>query len=225
MAEEATMCSMYADADLLSVYKQRKKILNVFWLITILYLVYCGAWLAYYITLPYNHPMQALCKGAVFCMSPVYVIALFPLMGIKFSRVNRYYKALVGFSHGVKNVEKNYFYTFQKHNLQKDNIDVTFAIFESWNKHKQEWMQREAFVDKEKPLPDFGSGDYIQYIVQSNFIVQYRILGRSVLEFSEESDEDEIEEEIGEETMEEIDDTLTAENEQIQETQDVQEAQ
>ena len=50
-------------------------------------------------------------------------------------------------------------------------------------------MDREAYFDLEKPLPPFESGDYVQYITQSNFIVQYRILQKQALEF-EEVDED-----------------------------------
>ncbi len=199
MAEELTMQSVYTDADLLSVHKQRKKILWVFWAITLVYAVFCIGWLAYYMTLPYHHSMQKVCKWAVYIISPLYVAALFPLMGIKFSRVNRYYKALLNFSSGLKNVEKNYFYTFEKHNLQKDNIDVTYAVFEAWNKKKQEWMEREAYFDSEKPLPDFGSGDYVQYVVQSNFIIQYRILARGVLEFEEEDEYEDAEEQTAEE--------------------------
>ena len=191
MAEELVMHSVYTDADLLETYKQRKKILNTFWLITFAYLTFCIAWWLYYMTLPYNHAMQKTCKLVVCMVSPIYVASLFPLMGIKFSRVNRYYKALLNFSLGRKSVERNYFYTFEKHNLQKDNIDVTYAVFEAWNKKKQEWMEREAYCDNEKPLPDLGSGDYVQYIVQSNFIVQYRILDRGVLEFEEEGEYEE----------------------------------
>lgn len=211
MTEEMAMQSVYTDADLLSVYKQKKKVLGVFWLVTLAYAAICCAWWIYYMSLPYNHSMQNVCKWVVFILSPIYVISLFPLMGIKYSRVRRYYKALLGFSSGRKNVEKNYFYGFEKHNLQKDNIDVTYAVFEAWNKKKQEWMEREAYCDPEKPLPDFGGGDLVQYVVQSNFIVQYRVLERGVLQFEEEilddeeyDDEDgEMQEETTEETVEE----------------------
>ena len=204
MAEKLAMQSVYTDADFLAVYKQKKKVLSKFWVVTLIYAVFCISWLIYYTTLPYNHSMQNVCKWAVYIVSPIYVILLFPLMGIEFSRVNRYYKALLNFSSGLKNVEKNYFYCFEEHNLQKDNIDVTYAIFEAWNKKKQEWMEREAYFDTEKALPDFGSGDYVEYIVQSNFIVQYRVLQRGVLEF-EEVDDYEDEEEMVEETMETVD--------------------
>ena len=190
MTEELSMQSVYTDADLLAVYKQKKKILGVFWLITWVYAAFCLTWWIYYMSLPYNHAMLNTCKWAVFIASPIYVIALFPVMGIAYSRVHRYYKALLSFSSGRKNIETNYFYCFEEHNLQKDNIDVTYAVFEAWNKKKQEWMEREAYFDSEKALPDFGSGDYVQYVVQSNFIVQYRVLQRGVLKFEEESYED-----------------------------------
>ena len=92
----------------------------------------------------------------------------------------------------MKNEEKNYFYCLEEKSLQKDNIDVIGCIFETWNKKKCEWMDREAYFDLEKPLPDFESGDYVQYITQSNFIVQYRILQKQALEFEEVDEETEV---------------------------------
>ncbi len=197
------MTSVYTDADFLAIYKQRRNVLRVFWAITLCYAAFCIAWLTYYISLPYNHSMQILPKMMVYVVSVIYVIVLFPLMGIKFSRLRRYYKALSSFSIGMKNVEKNYFYCFEEHNLQKDNIDVNYCIFETWNKKKHEWMEREAYFDCEKPLPEFGSGDYVQYIVQSNFIVQYRILERGVYKFEEVSEEDDSEMDSVEENSQE----------------------
>ena len=57
-------------------------------------------------------------------------------------------------------------------------------------------MDREVYADTEKKLPPFEGGDYVQYITQSNFVIQYNILQKKALEF-EEVDED-YEEEIGE---------------------------
>lgn len=183
------MTSVYNDADLLSVYKQKQRIFWVFMGVTLAYAAFCIAWLIYYISLPYNDPMQTLPKMCVYVVSALYVVFTFPYMAIKFSRVRRYYKALVGFSDGMKNEEKNYFYCFEEMRLQKENIDVTSCIFETWSKKKNEWLEREAYFDPEKPLPDFGSGDYVQYISQSNFIVQYRILERGVYQFEEVDEE------------------------------------
>ena len=46
-------------------------------------------------------------------------------------------------------------------------------------------MKREAYLDCEKPLPDFERGDLVRYVTQSNFIIQYEILQKNVLEIEE----------------------------------------
>ena len=184
------MTSVYSDADYLAVYKQKKRIFGVFYAVTFVYLAFCIAWLVYYISLPYADPMQSLPKTCVYIASALYVVFAFPYLAIKGSRVRRYFKLMTYLSDGLKGEEKNYFYAFEKKLLQKDNIDVWGCIFETWNKKKQEWMDREAYWDCEKPLPEFESGDFVQYIVQSNVIVQYKILEKKALEF-EEIDEDE----------------------------------
>ena len=64
--------------------------------------------------------------------------------------------------------------------------------YETWSKKKNEWLDREAYWDNEKSLPPFESGDYVKYIVQSNFILQYDILEKHALEFEVIEDDDEV---------------------------------
>ena len=85
----------------------------------------------------------------------------------------------------------NYFYCFREKSGQQDNIDVVGCVFETWSKKKQEWLEREAYFDVEKPLPKIESGDLVEYITQSNFIVQYNIIEKHALEFEEEYEESE----------------------------------
>ena len=89
---------------------------------------------------------------------------------------------------GLKGGEGNYFYRFEEQSLQKDNIDVMGCVFETWNEKKQEWLDRVVYWDVEKPLPPFEEGDYAEYIVQSNFVIQYDILQKRALEFEEVDD-------------------------------------
>ena len=184
------MVSVYKDADYLSVYKQKQRTWGVFVGVSLFYLAFCIAWLVYYISLPYKDPMQALPKWCVWSISALYVVFLYVFMGIKYSRVNRYYKMLTYVSTGLKNEETNYFYCFDELSLQKDNIDVLSCVFETWSKKKSEWMEREAYFDPEMPLPPFESGDYVHYITQSNFVIQYEILQKKALEFEEVEDEE-----------------------------------
>jgi hypothetical protein len=120
---------------------------------------------------------------------------MFPFMAIKYGRVRRYYKILTYINEGMKAEECNYFYTFREKSLQKDNVDVVGCVFETWSKKKSEWLEREVYFDPEKPLPDFGSGDYVRYIAQSNFIIQYEILERHAYEFTEYDEDEEYEDE------------------------------
>ncbi len=193
------METIYNDADYLAAYKQKQKIFGVFMGITLGYLAFCVAWLIYYISLPYADPMQALPKWTVYIVSAIYIIFVFPFMGIKFSRVRRYYKMLTYLSEGLKNEETNHFYCFDDESLQKDHVDVKDCVFETWNKKKSEWMERVAYLDVEKPLPPFESGDLVHYIVQSNFLLEYEILQKKALEFEEVDEYEEVEEAIEEE--------------------------
>ena len=198
------MVSVYNDADLLSVYKQKQKIFYVFLGITLAYVGFCVGWLIYHISLPYASSRAALPKVMVYVASILYVVFIFPFMAIKHSRVRKYYRMLTYVGEGLKMEEKNYFYSFREKSLQKDNIDVVGCVFETWSKKKSEWMEREAYFDPEKPMPAFDSGDFVRYITQSNFIVQYEIVQKQALEFEEEEYEEEDEEVTEEQQATEI---------------------
>ncbi len=185
------MTTVYNDDYYLSVYKQKQRIFGFFWSVTAAYAAFCIAWWIYYMSLPYAAPEQTLPKYCVYVATALYVAFAFPYLAIKGSRVRRYFKMLTYVSVGLKNEEKNYFYTFTKKDLQKDNIDVLGCVFETWSKKKSEWLDREAYWDAELPPPALGSGDYVRYIVQSNFIIQYEILQKKALEFEEVDDEEE----------------------------------
>ncbi len=185
------MTSVYNDADYLSVYKQKRRIFWVFMAITFVYAIFCVIWEIYHINLPYADSRAALPKVMVYIASGLYVIFTFPFMAIKYSRVRKYYKMLMYVNEGLKMEELNYFYTFREKSLQKDNIDVVGCVFETWSKKKQEWLEREAYFDPEKPLPTFESGDLVRYVTQSNFIVQYEIVEKGALEFEEEYEDGE----------------------------------
>ncbi len=184
------MTTIYNDGDFNKVIAQKRKIFGVFAGVTIGYAVFCLAWLIYYISLPYADPMQSLPKTCVYIASVCYVVFLFPFMGIKYHRVRKYYKMMYYLSEGLKNAEENYFVGFEEKDLQKDYVDAVSCVFKTWSRKKSEWMEREAYLDKEKPLPDFGRGDLVKYVVQSNFLIQYEIVERGAL-VDEEEDEDE----------------------------------
>ncbi len=179
------MTSVYKDADYLATYKQKKRIFAIFMAVTIVYVGICVGFWIYHMSLPYKSASSKPIKWTVYLASVAYVVFAFPFMGIKYGRVRKYYKMMTYVSLGLKNEEKNHFYCFDRPTLQKDNIDVISCVFETWNKKKQEWMEREVYFDPEMPRPPFESGDFVRYVVQSNFVIQYEILQKKALEFEE----------------------------------------
>lgn len=179
------MIKVYSDADFNAAYKQKKKVMNVFLGVLSGYLAICIGCVIYHASLPFGHANLEIPKWITYIATALFVSFAFPYLGIKYRRVSKYYKMLYYVSEGIKNEEENYFVKFQKSDLQKDNVDVLVCVFMTWNRKKQEWMKREAYLDVEKPLPDFDRGDLVRYVTQSNFIIQYDILQKKVLEIEE----------------------------------------
>ncbi len=197
------MISVYTDADYLSAYKQKQRIFRGFFIITAVYVAICVAMLVYHITLPYAAKEDWVPKLVTYVSTAAYFIFIFPYMAIKFRRCRKYCQMLHFISEGLKVEETNYFYTFCDRKKQSNEVDVTSCAFEIWNKKFQEWREREVYFDKEKPLPEFGSGDYIRYVSHNNVLLQYEILEKHAYEFTEYIEEDEEEEtEEGTETAE-----------------------
>lgn len=116
----------------------------------------------------------------MFISTALFIVFLFLYMGIKYHRVNKYCKMMYYLSEGMKNVEENYFVGFELNDLQKDNVDAISCVFKTWSKKKKEWhAPQEAYWAAEKSLPPFEAGDYVRYVVQSNFVVAYEVLKRS----------------------------------------------
>ena len=196
------MIRIYSDKDFNAICEQKRKIFFSFLGVSAVYLAVCIACLIHHTSLPYADPLLPVSEWIMYITTVLYVAFAFPFLGIKYSRARKYYKMLYYVSEGIKNDEQNYFVRFENCDLQKDFVDVVACVFMIWNKKKQEWMKRVAYIDAEKPLPDFNSGDLVRYITQGNFIIQYEILARGVLEI-EEYDEYSYEETTEEEIVEE----------------------
>lgn len=180
------MIKVYSDEDFNAICEQKRKVLFTFFLVTAIYALIGVACLIYRSSLPYADPLLWVPEWIAYVATVLFVVFAFPFMGIKYYRIRKYYKMLYYASEGIKNDEQNYFVCFEKCDLNKDYVDVIACVFMIWNKKKQEWMKRVAYIDSEKDLPDFNRGDLVRYITQGNFIIQYEILARGVMEIKEE---------------------------------------
>ena len=149
----------------------------VFWIVTAIYLAWGISWLIYYTTLPvYPKADTVLPQAMVYVATAIYILFVVPFVGIKLARVRKYCKMMHFLSVGIKNVEECYFMGFYKKQLQKDSVDVISCVFRKWNKKRKDWTEREAYFDNEQDWPELERGDWVRYVVQSNFIIQYEVL-------------------------------------------------
>ncbi len=170
------MTIVYEDKDLLSAYKQKKKIFYIYFAVVAAYLALCIASIVYYVNLPFEDPMQALPKWLVWVCSCLFVIFSYVFLGIKYHRVRKYYKLVSYLSVGLKAVNNSIFVRYETPEL-KDGVDYYVLTMSEWSKKKQEYLDRKIYCDKEKPLPEFTAGDKVRYLTQGNVIVGYEIVG------------------------------------------------
>ena len=96
------MTKLYSDADLLNAFRQRRRILGIFFAVTGVYLAGFLALFIYYVMLPYEDPNQTWTIAVTCVLTAIYIIFLFPYMGICFKRCNAYCKMLRFITVGLK---------------------------------------------------------------------------------------------------------------------------
>ncbi len=168
------MTKLYSDTDLWDAYMQRRRILGVFFGVTGAYLAGFLALLIYYIMLPYEDPNQGWVIGVTCALTAVYIIFLFPYMGICFKRCNAYCKMLRFISVGLKEYSVAPFAGIEDWTT-RDNVDVNVATFKVHNIKRDEDMIRQIYVDGEKDFPPFEEGCLVRLISQGNLLIEYEI--------------------------------------------------
>lgn len=170
------MTVIFQDHDLVASYRQQRTILSVYIAVCCAYALLCIAFYLYFLSLPYQDPMQLLPKIVICAASCVFIIFTYIYMGIKYHRARKYYQLISYFSVGMKQVNLSYFSHYDKPE-HKDGIDYYVLIMSEWSKKKSEYMDRKIYCVKEKELPQLQAGDQVRYVTQGNVIVEYEVIG------------------------------------------------
>ncbi|HIZ03716.1 MAG TPA: hypothetical protein H9727_05465 [Candidatus Borkfalkia avistercoris] len=170
------MTIVYDDRDLVSAYKQKKRLFYIYLIVAVVYLALCIGCLIYYVNTPFNSSQQTAPKWIVWVSSCLFVIFSYIFLAIKYQRSRKYYKLISYLSVGLKAVNNSYFVRYDTPDL-KDNVDYYVLIMSEWSKKKSEYLDRKIYCDKEKPCPQFKCGDKVRYLTQGNVIVGYEVVG------------------------------------------------
>ncbi|MBO4251083.1 MAG: hypothetical protein J5911_00285 [Clostridia bacterium] len=175
------MTEYYTEADLSAARKQRKRTLVFFYIVLGLFVATSVALFVYYRTLPYESygdtaSKIALLKGIHYSLTALFVVFAFIYLGIKFKRVNRYYKLCRNMSSGLREQYTGSFFEYDDKLQDKDGVDFKALVFIEWNKYKKDFFERKVLVFYEKPFPEIPLKANVSYITQGNVLVSYEIL-------------------------------------------------
>lgn len=166
------MIDVYNDEDLLSAYKQYKRIIGVYVLVAAVYAAFVAATIIYYISLPYKDSAQTTVKVIFGVVTAAFILFSYPYLGIKLRRIKAYYRLLSGVSAGYKNTDVAYFSHIDDWE-DYDRVDVNVLVFKKWNGKKREWDERKLYIDAEKDVPEFRENEEVRVVTFGNIIVQY----------------------------------------------------
>ena len=167
---------IFSDADLVASYRQQRNILRAYIGVCCAFALLCLGFYLYFLSLPYNDPMQLLPKVVVCAATCAFIIFSYIFMGIKYHRARKYYKLISYFSVGMKQVNVSYFSRYEQPET-KDGVEYNVLIFSEWSKKKSEYMDRKVHCVTEKPLPQFRTGDKVCYLTQNNVMLEYETIG------------------------------------------------
>ena len=113
---------------------QRKKTLTWYFIALGVVLVASGVLIAWYLTLPYKSPTINTVKTIHYSLLVVFLIFSFIYLGIKYKRVNKYYKLMHYMEIGLKETSTGSFFEYDETPQEKDGVDFKALVFLEWNK-------------------------------------------------------------------------------------------
>ena len=175
------MTDYFKEEYLISAKKQRNLDLTVYFIVLGLFIAFSVACFIYHGTFPYYGYRDTaekvnLLKLIHYVLTGIFVIFSFVFLGIKFKRVNRYYRQCFHMQTGLRETSVGNFLEVDENIQDKDGVDFKSLIFLEWNKYKKDFFERKVLVFYEKDFPEIPVGTNVRYITQGNVLISYEVL-------------------------------------------------
>ena len=170
------MTTYFHEEELATVKKQRKNCLTIYFIVLGVYFLASAGMFWWYLTLPYHSPKITTVKLIEYPLTGVFVIFSFIYLGIKFKRVNKYYKLCRHLVEGIKETYTGNFLEYDETVQVNDGVDFKSLVFIEWNKYKNDFFERKVLVFNEKPFPEIPEKSNVTYVTQGNVLLSYEIL-------------------------------------------------
>ncbi len=170
------MIDYFVEEDFFKVKKQRKIALTVFFIVLGVYLFLSVGVMLWYISLPYQSPTITTVKAVHYSITALMVIFSFLFLGIKYKRVNRFYRIAYNLINAIKETSTGNFLEYDETLQDKDGVDFKSLVFVEWNKYKNDFFERKVLVFNEREFPQIPENANVKYVTQGNVLVSYEIL-------------------------------------------------
>ncbi len=184
------MIEYFVESDFLKVKKQRKLVLMTFFIVLGVYLFLSVGMFLWYRALPYNSSRIALVKAIHYSLTAIMVIFGMLFLGIKYKRVNRFYKKCNHLLTAQKDTSTGNFLEYDESLQNKEGVDYKALIFIEWNKYKNDFFERKVLVFYEREFPEIPENANVRYTTQGNVLFSYEILDDTVNEETENNDKE-----------------------------------
>ncbi len=156
--------------------EQRNKTLLVYLMALGVFLLITVALFLWYGTLPYEDERIKLVKFIQYVVLGVFVLFSGVYLGIKFKRVQKYYKKCIDVETGLTETSSGVFIETNESIQSKDGVDFKCLVFLELNPKKNNFFERKVLVFYEKPFPEIEEGVKVKYTTQGNVLKYYEIV-------------------------------------------------
>ena len=175
------MTEYFEESRLERAKKQKSRTLTAYFITLAVFLAFSVLCIVYYRTFPYSgyrdtaSKITAL-KAVHYSVTGIFVVFSFVFLGIKYRRVNRYYRLCFNLKIGLRETSTGSFLEYDESVQDKDGVDMKSLVFIEWNKYKNDYFERKVLVFYESPFPEFKEKTTVRYVTQGNVLVSYEIL-------------------------------------------------
>ncbi|MBO5285437.1 MAG: hypothetical protein J6B16_00915 [Clostridia bacterium] len=170
------MDNFFTQQEFDSVKKQRLSAIIMIVLVLTVYFALFITTIISYLRLPYQDAKGNLYKAMLYVVTVVVIVYLYIFIGIRYKRVNKYYKMLCGVFNGTCVKDTGKFISFSDTLETKDGVDVKHMIFSVYIPRRANWYERVIYIPYERDFPPFIEGQDVIFTSQSNILISYEIL-------------------------------------------------
>lgn len=170
------MTQFFLNSQFYQAKKQRRDTLLLYFIVLGVYLFISLGLFLWFRTLPYNADEITTIKLIHYPITFVFVIYSFIYLGIKYKRINKYYKLTRNLVVGLKETSTGSFFEYNESIRTKDGVDFKSLVFIEWNKFKDDFYERHVLVFKDMPFPKMQENQNVRYVTQGNVLISYEIL-------------------------------------------------